>query len=309
MRLIIIKFFIIIFSIFFANFATGKISNNIVVKIENEIITSFDIKNKILASLILSKTDINQENINKIKKQSLNALIQYKLMKNELKKFNITEDETQVRRYLQSISSNNVQELKSKFLNYGLDFDLFLDEIKTRFKWQKLIYGIYAKKVTFDESLIDKEAQNIIKSQSDIEEFRISEIEIFSNNDQSDKINIKNIIDSIKKIGFEETAVSFSISSTAKDKGALGWVNAKTLSPEIYKEISIMNIGEITKPIKRQESIIFLKLNDKKILKAKDVNIVALKKNLVNQKKNELFNLYSKSHLSKIKNNTLIEYK
>ena len=27
------------------------------------------------------------------------------------------------------------------------------------------------------------------------------------------------------------------------------------------------------------------------------------------QKKNELFNLYSRSHLSKLKNNSLIEYK
>ena len=34
-----------------------------------------------------------------------------------------------------------------------------------------------------------------------------------------------------------------------------------------------------------------------------------LKKDLIDQKKNELFNLYSRSHLSKLKNTSLIEYK
>jgi len=34
-----------------------------------------------------------------------------------------------------------------------------------------------------------------------------------------------------------------------------------------------------------------------------------IKNELIKRKKNELFNLYSNSHLSKIKNNALIEYK
>ena len=70
-----------------------------------------------------------------------------------------------------------------------------------------------------------------------------------------------------------------------------------------------MNIGETSKPIKRQNSIIFLKIADKRSSKTKDINLSELKSKLVNQKKNELYNLYSRSHLSKLKNNSLIEYK
>ena len=55
--------------------------------------------------------------------------------------------------------------------------------------------------------------------------------------------------------------------------------------------------------------IIFLKLTDKRKTKAENININELKKKLTSQKKNELFNLYSKSHLSKLKNKSLIEYK
>ena len=53
----------------FNKLAYSKIEQKIVVKVENEIITNYDIKNKILLSLIISNQEINQENINQIKNQ------------------------------------------------------------------------------------------------------------------------------------------------------------------------------------------------------------------------------------------------
>ena len=52
-----------------------KISNKIVLRIGNEIVTNFDVKNKILGDLILSNQEINQKNIDKYKKVVLNFLI------------------------------------------------------------------------------------------------------------------------------------------------------------------------------------------------------------------------------------------
>ena len=46
-----------------------------------------------------------------------------------------------------------------------------------------------------------------------------------------------------------------------------------------------------------------------KISQIEDINKFKLKENLIKQKKNELFELYSRSHLSKLKNTSLIEYK
>ena len=66
------KIFILIIAIlfFFSSFAQGNNNNNtkIIVKIENELITSYDIKSKILGTLILAKKEINQTNINSLKK-------------------------------------------------------------------------------------------------------------------------------------------------------------------------------------------------------------------------------------------------
>ena len=78
---------------------------------------------------------------------------------------------------------------------------------------------------------------------------------------------------------------------------------------EIGSNVKDLNIGDIAKPIKSFEKAIFYKLSDKKILKVKNLDLEKLKKNIIIQKQNELLNFYSANHLSKIKNNSLIEYK
>ena len=94
----------------FSSTSTAKIENNIILKVENEIITNYDIKNKILRTLILSGQEINQKNINFLKEQSLNDLIFQKLKKIELERFNFQDDRTQIDNYLRAISSNNISE-------------------------------------------------------------------------------------------------------------------------------------------------------------------------------------------------------
>ena len=62
-------------------------------------------------------------------------------------------------------------------------------------------------------------------------------------------------------------------------------------------------------PIKKQDSILILKLIDKRNFKVKDIDKSKLKSDLIIQKRSEMFNLYSRSHLSKLRNTSLIEYK
>ena len=307
------RFKLVIFILFLFNSLSlnllAESANKIVIKIGNEIITNYEIKNKILTTLILSGKEINQNNINALKKNSLDSLIEFKLKKLELSKYNFKVDNDRINSYLKSISSNDINNLKRKLEENELAFQLFLEEIETEFKWQTLIFQIYSKRINIDESAINTEINEIIKNKSNIEEYKLSEIEIFSKDSNSDKEVISNMQKRILEEGFENAALNYSISTTSTNKGELGWVNGKTLSNQIYEIISKLNIGEVSKPIKRPNTFLFLKLIDKKISKSSDIDIVSLKKNLIDKKKNELFRLYSQSHLSKLKNNNLIEYK
>ena len=299
---------IILVFLFLNKSVNAKFKNDIIVKIENEIITNFEIKNKILSTLILSNQEINQKNINSIKGKALDSLIQLKLKKIELSKYNISDDLNQINRYLNSISSNDINSLKLKFEKNNVEFDLFIEEIKIELKWQKFIYEVYSKKINIDEVSLDGEIKKILKDKVDITEYRVSEIEVERKLNQSSRDVILNIQKKINQIGFENTALNYSVATSSSNKGDLGWINSNSLSKKIFNLLSQMNINDISEPIEKQSVIVFLKLTDKRKIKAKNINVNELKKKLITQKKNELFNLYSRSHLSKLKNKSLIEY-
>ena len=96
--MILNKFQIYCFLIFYfvSNIAYANYETSIVVKVDNEIITNFEIKNKILSNLLLSGKEINQKNINGFKKKSLDELIQTKIKIIELSKYSITIDRLQI---------------------------------------------------------------------------------------------------------------------------------------------------------------------------------------------------------------------
>ncbi len=305
-----VKLFSIIFFYFFGmiNISLANINNNIIAKIENEIITSFEIKNKILISLILANQEINQKNIDSIKEKVFDLLIQQKLKKIELSKYDFEIDQSKINQYLRSITSNDIEGLKRKLKERNLSYELFLKEIEIQFKWQSLIYKIYSSKINIDEKTVNSEVEDFIKNGSNIEELDISEIEILINNNNSDLEKIKKIQQQINEVGFEEAAFKFSTSSTSKNKGKLGWIPSKSLSNEIYAILKKMKIGEVSKPIQKPNSVLFLKLNNKKNSENKNLDVKKIKMNIINAKKNEIFNLYSNSHLSKLKNTSIIEY-
>ena len=75
------KIFNFIYISYICNSLFAQINNKIVIKIENQIITEFEIRNKILSSLIISNEEINQNNIDKYKSAVLDTLINNKLKK------------------------------------------------------------------------------------------------------------------------------------------------------------------------------------------------------------------------------------
>ena len=299
---------IITLLILFLNNNLYGFNSKIIVKVEDEIITNYDLKNKILITLILANQEINQQNIDELKKAVLDQLINLKLKKIELLKYKIKKDEGRINSYLKSISGNNIQNFKNKFFENNLDFELFLDEVDTEIRWQQLIYTLYGKKIDINEATIDVEVEKIIKERSNVEEFELYEIEINSNLDVPEKQIIEDILKKINTIGFENSALNFSTSTTSSQKGYLGWINGKTLSKEIYLILSKMKIGEVSRPIKKQNNILFLKLNNKRTIKPEQLEIKKLKSDIIEKKKAGLFNLYSQSRLSKLKNNSFIQY-
>ncbi len=300
---------IFFYIIFFFNFTfLYGIETKIIAMVNNEPITTYELKNKIITTLILSNQNINQEIIDRSKSAAMNSLINYKLKKNEIEKFKIETNQKSIDLYLNKIASNDIELFKKKFINNSIDYQIFLNEIKVELAWQKLIYSKYSDKVKIDDNLIKNELDQLFRKENNQNEYKLSEIEIeITKENKQNKIN--QVLEEINTFGFAETARKLSISSTAIDNGNLGWVNEKSLSKQMNEVLTKMKINEISVPVTKLNIVSFFKIIDKRIFKIDNKNKDALKKDLINQKTNELFKLYSNNHLSKIKNSSFIKFR
>ena len=300
--------FIIFTYLILINVSFANIQNKIIANIGNQIITSHELKNKIITNLILNNQEINQSNVNNDKQSALRSLVNYKLKKYEVNRVKISTSLEAVNDHLARISSRyntDVNGLKNIFLSNNLNFELYLDEIKTEFAWQKLIYQLYKEKIFLDKEQINDELKQIIAKQKNLVEYELAEIELLNENTGSDD-KIKKLKKEIDLIGFENAAIKYSISPSSMDGGKLGWISINSLSKKIAGILSKMEKDEISVPILRANSILFLKILNKRETNLTQKNIELIKDKIIVSKKNELLNLFANSHLTKIKNNTLI---
>lgn len=305
--------FTLLIIIFFKfNYSYSTINNKIVAKVGNEIVTSFELENKIRTILFLSNRQIDQVNINKVKKKAISDLINKKLKKEEIDRYGILIEENRVSSYLTDISSKLKMD-KEDFIKImkrnDISFDLYKEEIKIDLAWQSLIYELNKNSLSVDEKQIIQELNEIIKNKKDLEEYELAEIvvdKIYDSNQESILIEIS---DYISQFNFEEAALKYSISSSASDGGNIGWVSSSSLSNQLKNVLNKLSLGETSSPIINVDQIIFIKLLNKRKTKA-NLNLEAeqIKNSLINKRKNELLNLYSNNQLSKKRNNTIIKF-
>lgn len=305
----IIKNSLFFFLIFFFTEANTANENKIVVKVNDKIVSSYEIRNKINTELVLRKLEINQENINKFKNIALQELIKFRLKEIEILKYkSINFENTNISRQLNRIASGNIEIFKRKFSDNNLNFNIYIRELKIQTAWQQLIFQLYKNKVEIDENEILKLA-NKYKSQRKLRELDLSELVVSFQNKKEIEKKIDEIKKSINEIGFEESIKIFSESENASDNGKLGFINENAFSKDILEKIKLLKEKEISEPIIQNGKILFLKINAIRVLQNDNLDFEKIKENIKNKRKNDLFNLYSESHLSKIKNNSYIEFK
>jgi len=301
--------YLFIITILGQNNSLSEIKEKILVNVDNEIITSYDLKNQIKTILVLSNREINQNNIDKTKKVALNNLVNLMIKKIEVNKFNIQIEDSNVSNYLNTVSNGDVNNLKKIFLINNLNYDNYKNNIEIELRWQKLIVSKFRSKITID----DQEIQNLIDQASNekrsLNDYKLSKIEIIFNDKNDLKKKIATIKNEINKFGFEDTALKLKVSNSQISKGEIDWINEKALSKTILGAIKNLGKNEISKPIVISNSVLFLKVTDIKKSNLNVLNLEELKKNILDQRTNELLSSYSKSHLSKLRNISLINYR
>jgi len=290
------------------SFNVNSFENKIILKIDNDIITSLDILEEInnLKFFNQNLSEVDKEEIYQI---SLNSLINYKIKKQEvLKYFNKIEIENED--YIKSIIENNAKKLNfknildfKKVLNEkNINYENYEEKIKVNILWNQIIYSKYNNQLDVNEI----ELKEKIKGQNDNKKtFNLSEIVFQIENLDDLKITYETIKSDISKLGFENAVLKYSVSNTSNEGGDLGWVDETLINNKILEQLKAMSIGSITNPIRIPSGFLILKVKDVKKIE-KDLDIDQEVKKLINYEKEKQLNNYASIYFKKIKNNIKI---
>ncbi len=303
------KYFIIIliFKFLFIN-NLNSIENKIVLKIENEIITTIDIENEIsyLKALNPNIKNLDRKKLNQIAK---NSLIRERIKKNELFKYieEIKLDQKFLAKLIEERYSRLNLKNKEDFLNYIKNFNVNIkiieEKISVEALWNQLIYQKFISSVKIDKEKLLNELENDLKSGE--KNYLLSEIVFKIKNKNNLKQKYSEIKKTIFKDGFENAALTYSISDSSNLGGKLGWIKESSLNKVIQKNLSDLNKNDVTNPIFSPNGYIILKIDNIKFTE-KNYNKEKLLDNLIKSKTNQQLNQYSNIYFNKIKKNTNI---
>ena len=156
------KIFLLIFFVFFlTNSGAKQLTNNVIVSIDNTIITDLDINKEINFLKFINKDQaVNKPEL--LKKEIVNNLIDRKIKDIETNYFKIEVSEKEIEiniyNYLERIKINN--EIINSFYNQNeIEKDYLKNIIKIDMKWSKLIRQLYESRLNVNLTEVNKELE------------------------------------------------------------------------------------------------------------------------------------------------------
>ena len=293
---------IVIIFLFFKSVNGFSIENKIVVKIENQIVTSLDINNeyKYLIALNPNIKNSKKEDLMKLSKRSV---LQEKIKKIEIEKnFNNPKIpqkflEQILRNIYSRIGISNLDDFKKYLINNDIDFENVKNKLEIEALWNELILIKFSSKVKINEKELKKRIKD---SNKFLKSYLLSEISFEVSNLKELENKFQEISNVINNKGFEFAALKYSISPTSNLGGKLDWINENSLNNNVKVAIDNLKINDFTKPINIQGGFLILQINDIKNTKI-EIDVEKEFRKLENYEKNNQLNQYSKIYFNKIK--------
>lgn len=301
---------IIILTVFLTNSKT-EIKDSLFATIGNEAITRSDIINEIKVILILNGKTFKEEDRDRLQESAIKSLVKRTIKEIEIKKYDFLEyNKKDFYDRLEGLASDvdmDVETLKSVCAANEIDFSIIVSQIESELLWNTLIYEKYKNRLLINQSEIEEQLQSIQVEKENEIEYLISEIIIKPVSQDKLESTINDLKEKIKTEGFEKIALNFSISESSKNSGDLGWINQNTIAKKIIPVISNTPVGNISEPIVLPQGILIFKIRDKKVTK-KSMNLEEAKRQLVNDEKSKILQMYSLSHFDKVRREVSINY-
>ena len=169
-----IIFFLILIELTLFRVEAKQLINNVIVSIDNSIITELDINKEINFLKFINNNQVTN-NSEILKKEIINALIDRKIKDIETTFYKIDVSEKEIENslynYLERIKTTN-ENLNSFYIKNEIEKDYLKNLIKIDLKWSKLIRQMYEGRLNVNLTEVNRQLEQEQKSVDDNEKFK-----------------------------------------------------------------------------------------------------------------------------------------
>lgn len=237
--------------------------------VNDEVISRYDVQQRIKLIIVTSGIQPTQENVSRLEKQAIRALVNEKIQLQEAIKLDVPTSSEEIDLMLRRIASGNemsAEEIINFISSNGVNSETLLNQIKAELLWNKIVRGRFGSYINISEDEISIVYNRTIES-LDREQYDISEIFIGfeSKEEEVDALNLaKRLIEQLKNgASFAPVAQQFSQASSSGQGGYIGWVAEGQLNSKIVDALKGLNNKQISDPIKTVNGFYVVRLNEK----------------------------------------------
>jgi peptidyl-prolyl cis-trans isomerase SurA len=252
------------------------LSESVVVTVNDDLISSYDIVQRMRLLIVTSGIQPTEENLPEIQREAIRSLIDEHLeiqtlkKEGETQKFDLIASDSEVDDEIASIArSNNTSatQLLAQLASQGVGAQTFRDQLRAEISWRGWIRGRYGQRLVIGDDQI-KAFQKRLEAQSGKPQYEINEVFIDANRaggmPQAQEGAAQLIAQLQKGAPFAAVARQFSAAPSAANGGAVGWISLGEMPSEVDAVLQDLRPGQLSAPIPVKDGVYIIFLKDRR---------------------------------------------
>lgn len=262
------------------------LAEGIVMTVNDEVITSFDLRQRMLSIIAMSQLQPTQENLPQIQRQALNALVDEHLQRQELRNYKdlvITDAEVdeEIGEMAQG-AGTSVANFLAFLEQGGIRIPVLREQIRTEIAWRALVGGRFNTRSKVSRSQVEQNLRQLTEAASK-PQYLVGEIYLESAKHGGAQATYDGaqqlVAQMIQGAPFQNVAQQFSDAPSASRGGDAGWLVEGSMPAALQQALEQLEAGQLSRPIVVDGGVYIIYMRDKRAGAAS--NLVQMKQIMV----------------------------
>ena len=247
------------------------LADGIVATVNDQIITGFDLRQRMLAVIAMSQVQPTEENIPAIQQQALQALIEERLQAQEIANYEtlkIGDEEVDQEIAAMAQEAGTTPENYLAFLAQGgIRPNSMREQLRTEIGWRELVRGRFGSRSRVSRAQVDQAMRQLTEAASK-PQYLIGEIYLEANRVGGQQAALNGaeqlVAQMVQGAPFQNVARQFSAAPSAVRGGDAGWIVQGTVQPALQTALDALQVGQLSRPIPVDGGVYIVYMRDKR---------------------------------------------